>query len=76
MSESWVGGPVSFHRCFLSEMGKLRNSFLTIATQRTWDVIGFARSGCKGCDEICMCEIHVGVFFHVAISRIRAPRPF
>ena len=75
--ESWVGGPVSFHRCFLSEQGKLRNSFVTIGTQRTCDVFRFVRSVCKGWGgEMCMCEIHVGVFFHVATSRIRAPRPF
>ena len=55
-------------------MGQLRNSFLTIGTQRTCDVFRFVHSGCKGCDgEMCMCEIYVGAFFHVATSRIRTP---
>ena len=58
----------------LSELGKLRNSLLTIGTQRNYDVFRFVQSGCKGCDgEICMREIYVGAFIRVATSRIRAP---
>ena len=87
LRESRVGDSVSsFHRCFfspmflvlkrfgLSEQEKLWILFLTIGTQRNYDVFRFVHSGCKGCDgEICMCEINVGAFSHVVISRIRAP---
>ena len=62
MSESWVGGPVSFHRCFLSEMGKLRNSFLTIGTQRTCDGFVLSIVGAKAATAKYACVKYMWVF--------------